>query len=65
MSKAKKKLKYAVIQSTDLKEFCKQCNCVLELNYVPIGGVAAVNDTKNHNTIIYSQSFTYENNENN
>lgn len=64
MSKAKKKLKYAVIQSTDLEQFCKECNSVIEIGYSPLGGISSVVDIRNQSTVTYIQAFTYENNEN-
>jgi hypothetical protein len=63
MSKAKKKLKYAVIQNTDLEQFCKQCNSVLEKGYTVLGGISSVIDVRNQNIITYTQAFTYETNE--
>lgn len=60
MSKAKKKLKYAIIQNTNLEEFCKQCNQALADNYIPVGGITAVTDIKSHSEIKYTQAFTYE-----
>ena len=65
MSKAKKKIKYAIIQHTDLEQFCKQCNSVLETGYNPLGGISSVIDVRNQNIITYTQAFTYEDNENN
>lgn len=65
MSKAKKKLKYAAIQSTDLEQLCKECNSVIELGYKPLGGISSVNDIRNQSTVTYTQAFTYEFDENN
>lgn len=63
MSKAKKKIKYAIVQHTELEQFCKQCNSVLETGYTPLGGISSVVDIRNQSTVTYTQSFTYENNE--
>lgn len=65
MSKAKKKNKYAIIQNTDLEQFCKQCNSALETGYTPQGGISSVVDTKNQNIITHYQAFIYESNETN
>lgn len=64
MSKAKKKLKYAVVQTEDVVQLCKECNQLLERGFALQGGASAVVDIKNQNTITYIQAFVYETNEN-
>ena len=64
MSKAKKKIKYAIIQHTSLEHLCRECNAVLESGYTPIGGISTVVDVRNQNVITYTQAFTYEPKEN-
>lgn len=65
MSKAKKKKKYAIIQSADITKFCAQCNELLDKNYEPLGGINAFVSIKEQNNTIYTQAFLYETNENN
>lgn len=60
MSKAKKDIKYAIVQNSDVTAHCKQCEELIERGYVPLGGPSVTESTRNGSILIITQAFTKE-----
>ena len=61
MNKAKKDIKYILVQNTDVNQHCLQCTTLLEEGYIPCGGPSVTEATRTGSMLVITQAFIREN----
>ena len=61
MNKAKKDIKYILVQNTDISQHCLQCTALLEEGYTPVGGPSVTEATREGSMLVITQAFIREN----